>query len=212
LAVKAKAKVKREKSTSTKNHYVTNSVLLPEVIRAKELGYVTNELAVMIRLIAERYSRSGSYVNYSFREDMVAAATLNLCNNALKFDTEKYKNPFAYYTTAIYHSFLQFIAEEKKHREIRDKLLIDAGSNPSFAYSEKDEQSIIDSDLSFETVDEDEVEMPEDQEEKVDKNAPKKKEVRYRFQNREPSEMKVFTGTQMVFDETLGYYVPKKES
>jgi DNA-directed RNA polymerase specialized sigma subunit len=82
-------------------------------------------------MIAERYSRKGNFVNYSFREDMVAAATLNLCNNALKFDTNKYNNPFSYYTTAIHHSFLQYIAEEKKHREIRDKLLIDAGSNPS---------------------------------------------------------------------------------
>jgi hypothetical protein len=209
LVVKVK-QVKREKSTSTRGHYVTNSVLLPEVINAKQLGKVTDKLALMIRMIAERYSRKGNFVNYSFREDMVAAATLNLCNNALKFDTNKYNNPFSYYTTAIHHSFLQYIAEEKKHREIRDRLLIDAGSNPSFAYSEKDEQTLLESDMV--TYRDDVMDLPEEiPDKKTVIPGEKKKEVRYRFQHREPSEGKSFTGSQMVFDEALGYFVPKVE-
>ena len=92
-------------------------------------------------MIAERYSHKGNFVGYSYREDMVAAAVTNLCNNALKFNPEKSSNPFAYYTTGIYHSFLQYMAEEKNHRKIRDTLLVDAGFNPSYNFENSGRQS-----------------------------------------------------------------------
>jgi hypothetical protein len=73
---------------------------------------------------------------------MVAAAVMNLCSTALKFNPEKSSNPFSYYTTAIMNSFSQYKADEKKHRNIRDALLVDAGSNPSFNFleNERDER------------------------------------------------------------------------
>lgn len=111
--------------------YITNDVLLPEVKRAKAIGKVTNELGKMFILIAERFARHPSFSGYTFREDMVAFAVTNLCANGLKFDTDRYDNPFNYYTTAIYHSFLQYLAEEKKQRNIRDMMLIEHGANPS---------------------------------------------------------------------------------
>lgn len=131
-------KIKREKSTSTKGHYVRNADLLPAVIEAKKLGKVTDKLIQMIWMIAERYSHKHNFVGYSFREDMVASAVMNLCNTALKFNPEKSQNPFSYYTTSIHNSFLQYMADEKKHRNIRDALLIDAGANPSFNYAKSE--------------------------------------------------------------------------
>lgn len=98
-------------------------------------------------MIAERYSRKSNFVGYSFREDMVSAAMMNLCNNALKFDPAKSSNPFSFYTTAIHNSFLQYMADEKKHRLIRDTLLVDAGANPSFNFTERPE-GVTDSDSS----------------------------------------------------------------
>lgn len=135
------AKLKREKKTTEEGNYVRNSNLLPAVIEAKELGYVTDKLIRMIQLIATRYSLKHNFAGYSFREDMVSAAVMNLCNTALKFNPEKSSNPFSYYTTSIYHSFLQYMADEKNHRNIRDALIVDAGSNPSFNFmqGEKDE-------------------------------------------------------------------------
>ena len=137
-------RVRREKSTTTKGHYVTNATLLAEVLRAKALNRVTNELAEMLLLMAQRYSRKSNFVGYSFRDDMISAALVNLCNNALKFNPEKSSNPFAFYTTAIHNSFLQYMADEKKHRNIRDALLVDAGSNPSFNFmeGERDESQL----------------------------------------------------------------------
>ena len=152
---KTKVRQKREVSTTTKGHYVTNATLLPAVIEAKKLGYVTDKLIRMIKMIAERYSRKYNFVNYSFREDMVSVAVMNLCNNALKFNVERSDkpNPFSYYTSAIHNSFLQYIGDEKRHRILRDTLLIDAGSNPSFNFmeGEKDEQyfEVMESDEYF---------------------------------------------------------------
>jgi len=133
---KPKSRPRRPKATTTKGHYITNATLLPEVVRAKKLNRVTPELAEMLMMITQRYSFKASFAGYSFREDMVSFALINLCANALKFDTEKYSNPFAYYTTAIHNSFLQYLADEKKHRDIRDELILEAGSMPSNSYLE----------------------------------------------------------------------------
>ena len=127
-----KPRGRRPKATTSKGHYITNATLLPEVIRAKELGRVTNELAEMLMMIAIRYSFKSNFGGYSFREDMVSSALVNLCANALKFKPEMSNNPFAYYTTSIHNSFLQYMSDERKHRDIRDKLIVEAGSNPSF--------------------------------------------------------------------------------
>lgn len=125
---------KRPKATTSKNHYINNAQLLPEVKRAKELGYITDELARMFMLLTERISTKSWYAGYSYRDDMVASALLNLCANGLKFDTDKYSNPYAYYTTAIMRSFSHYKSYEKNQRNIRDMMLIDAGANPSSTF------------------------------------------------------------------------------
>ena len=68
---------------------------------------------------------------------MVAEALADLCKNALKFNPERSDNPFAFYTSCIHNSFLGFLNVEKKHRKIRDQLLVDIGENPSFNFAEE---------------------------------------------------------------------------
>ena len=128
---------KRERSTSTKNHYVTNAELLPLILRDKAAVKLSNELAKKLLMIAQRYSYSASFGRYSYREDMVAFAVLNLVNNWHKFDETVTSNPFAFYTTAVYRSFLHYMADERSQRDTRDALLIEAGANPSFSYQER---------------------------------------------------------------------------
>jgi hypothetical protein len=130
-------KAKREKSTSTKNHYVSNAELLEAIAADKKAGRLSNKLGAMLYKIAYRFSLSASWVGYSFREDMVSLATANLCANWHKFDPEKSDNPFAFYTTAVYRSFLQYLADDEKHRDIRDALLAEAGASPSFNYQDR---------------------------------------------------------------------------
>lgn len=130
---------KKERSTSTKGHYVTNAQLLEEFKNCKAAGKLSNKMAKYLQMVAERYSFHPWFVGYSFREDMVAAAVVNLVANWHKFNPEKSENPnpFSYYTTACYRSFLSYLDSEKNERDIRDKLLIEAGANPSFNYQDR---------------------------------------------------------------------------
>lgn len=219
LTLKQKIKTKREKSTSTVGHYVRNADLLPAVIAAKEKGVVTKELIVMIRLIANNYSKKWRFANYSYREDMVSVAVENLCKNALKFDTEKYSNPFSYYTSAIHNSFLQYMSEEKKHRLLRDKLRIDAGINPSFGFKEGDDGG--DDNGEYRNFDSDDLKIDFDSE-KLEENLDAEKESedgaeeitpydRIGYRDRVPGKVFAFKPDEMYLDPVRGIYVMKGE-
>jgi DNA-directed RNA polymerase specialized sigma subunit len=145
-----KPKAKREKATSTKGHYVLKEELLRLIKRDKENNNTLSpELAKCLWMIAEKYSYSPSFGGYSFREDMVAYAVVNLVKNWHKFDPDISDQPFAYYTQAAYRSFLQYLAIEKDQRDIRDKLLIEAGANPSFSYQERTRPASLSDDTAF---------------------------------------------------------------
>lgn len=143
------ATYKKPKSTTTKGHYVTNAQLLEAFHEAKAANTLTPRMAKYLNMIAERYSYSSSFGGYSFREDMVSFAVVNLIANWHKFDPAKSDNPFAFYTTAVYRSFLQYLADEKKQRDIRDSLLVDAGANPSFSYQERSRGDRTSDDTAF---------------------------------------------------------------
>lgn len=144
------ATVKKAKSVSTRGHYVTNAQLLEAIAADKANNQTLSpKLARYLYMIAERYSYSSSFGGYSFREDMVSFAVVNLCANWHKFDPEKSDNPFAFYTTAAYRSFLQYLADEKKQRDIRDQMLVEAGANPSFSYQDRNKSSLTSDDTAF---------------------------------------------------------------
>jgi len=143
------ATTKKAKSTSTRGHYVTNAQLLEAIAEDKKAGKLSPKLAKYLFMIAERYSFSSSFGGYSFREDMVSFAVVNLCANWHKFDPAKSDNPFAFYTTAAYRSFLQYLADEKKQRDIRDQMLVDAGANPSFSFQERSKTTATSDETAF---------------------------------------------------------------
>ena len=203
-------RMKREKSTSTVGHYVKNSDLLPAVLEAKALGYVTVKLISMIKQIAEKYSSKHNFAGYSYREDMVSVAVANLCNNALKFNPERSSNPFSYFTSSIHNSFLQYMAEEKKQRDIRDALLLDAGANPSYNFleREKDEKDFELSNSDYVQYDESdtdglvtgdfdkEIPLPKDD---IDRTS-----LSIRQRSREASAVVEYTPDQYRFDPVTG--------
>lgn len=121
----------------TTKYYLSNSKLLPEVIKSKAQGRVTTELAQMLMMLTRKYAQRPCFANYSYKEDMVSEAIANLCQNALKFKTEVSDNPFSFYTTCIHNSFLQILSVEKKHRRIRDQMLIDMGENASYSFTDE---------------------------------------------------------------------------
>jgi len=126
-----------------KKNYLNNADMLEELRKSHEQGQMTDKFARMIMLLAERYASRYEYSDYSPHiEDMKSVAYLNIVRAWKSFDVEKGKNPFAYFTQAIKHTFWQYASQEKKHRLNRDELLISMGELPSDTYLEDYEQEM----------------------------------------------------------------------
>jgi len=130
----AEKKIKKPR----KKNFVNNGDLLAETILSQETNKMTDKLAAMLVNMTQRYTSSskGHFLNYSYLEDMRAYALVNLVTAWAKFNTDKSKNAFAFYTQCIHNSYLQFLKQEKKHRNIRDEMLLEQGLNPSHTFIE----------------------------------------------------------------------------
>lgn len=123
------------KEQPQKNIYLNNKSLLAEVMESKRKGKMTDKLAKMLMLLTSRYAKKGNFANYSYNEDMVGYAMLMLVKTWDSFDPNKSDNPFAFFTQCIKNSFIQYLNQEKRQRNIRDELLVDVGMSPSHTYT-----------------------------------------------------------------------------
>lgn len=119
---------------SSKKNYLNNKDLLIQVQKSKKQGTMTNELALMLQTLTRKYAKKGNFANYSYNEDMQAYALLMLCKTWNSFDETKSNNPFAFFTQCIKNSFIQYLNQERRVRDIKNKSLIENGLNPSFSY------------------------------------------------------------------------------
>jgi len=129
-----------EKPVKPKN-YLNNKDLISEFKNSKEVNKMTPKFTNMLVMLCERFARKSNYSGYSYIDDMKGFAILGLVRNWHKFNPEKSNNAFAYYSECISNSFNQFLNSEKRHRSIRDELLLEQGMNPSNTYMTEYEQS-----------------------------------------------------------------------
>ncbi len=137
---KKKAKKKVVVKKKRKVNYLNNKDLLAEVIMSKEQDQMTDKLARMLMMLCARYGRRGNFANYTYNEDMQAYAMMMLVRTWRSFKPEKSNNPFAFFTQCVKNSFIQFLNQEKRHRNLRDELMVDKGLNPSYTYQLEHEQ------------------------------------------------------------------------
>ena len=130
--------------TPKKKNYLNNKDLIAEVIASKEEGRMSDKLARMLQMLAQRFARKPNYIGYTFNEDMQAYAMMHLCKTWSRFDEKKFSNAFAYYTQCVYNSFSQYLNKEKTQREVRDKLILQGGLSPSFTYTENHKDDVYD--------------------------------------------------------------------
>ena len=144
-----KPKPKRPKKIGEEGNFINNSVLFPEVVKCKETGKVSNELAAMIVKMSTKYCSAKNFSHLPYKDDLVQTATLALLLNILKFKPEKGSNVFAYSTTIMYHSCLQYIAAETRQKNIRDRLIVDEGVNASLGFMEKEHDAFMERNADF---------------------------------------------------------------
>ena len=145
------AKVKKAKG----EHYVENKVFLQAMTEWKVLckiaeeeqkdlpkeekvkPQVTNYIGECFLKIATHLSYRPNFINYTYRDEMIADGIENCLQYCSNFDPEKSKNPFAYFTQIIYYAFLRRIAKEKKQTHVRNKI-IESVSYQSWTVNEGD--------------------------------------------------------------------------
>ena len=88
--------------------------------------------------MANRLSFKPNFVNYMFKDDMICDGIENCVRYMHNFDSEKSKNPFAYFTQIIYFAFLRRISMEKKQLEIKNKILEKTDFDEVFDANEAD--------------------------------------------------------------------------
>ena len=121
---------KMKKST----HYVDNEKFLDALTayktackeatdRGEEKPILPNYIGECFIKISNHLAYKGNFINYSFRDDMISDAIENCLVAAEKFDPEKSKNPFAYYTQIVYYAFIRRIQKEKKQQATKYKIL-----------------------------------------------------------------------------------------
>lgn len=133
-AVKVAKTTTVEVKPPKKVNYLNNKDLLAEVIASKKQKKMTDKLAKMLMMLCARYGRRGNFANYTYNEDMQAYAMFMLVRTWDSFDPAKSNNPFAFFTQCVKNSFIQYLNGEKRHRMLRDELMLERGLNPSYSY------------------------------------------------------------------------------
>lgn len=111
-----KTKNKRKPKSANK-YYVDPEVFKPAILEYYKTGVCTDYLGECLNKIAEGLSFYPSFINYSYKDEMVGDAIAKMWA-ALK--NKKYKcseetNPFSYFTTIAIHAFINRIKKEQKH-------------------------------------------------------------------------------------------------
>jgi DNA-directed RNA polymerase specialized sigma24 family protein len=116
----------------TKKHYVNNKDLYLAMVAWKEKvelakpdgrrqPIIPDYVGTCFMLICNKLSTKPNFMNYSYRDEMVADAIENCVSAAHSFDPAKSTNPFAYFTQIAWNAMLRRIAKEKKQSYVKHK-------------------------------------------------------------------------------------------
>jgi hypothetical protein len=119
-------------NTNTKKHYINNADFCKALVdyklavkAAKEENkpkpLVPNYIGECFMKIAEGLSHKPNFINYTYRDEMVADGIENCLMYFENFDSNKSNNAFAYFTQIIYYAFLRRIQKEKKQMYVKYK-------------------------------------------------------------------------------------------
>ena len=134
-------------------HYVDNKVFFQAMVEWKETCQlaeeqekiqppVSNYIGECFLKIATHLSYRPNFINYTYRDEMISDGIENCLQYVGNFNSEKSKNPFAYFTQIIYYAFLRRIAKEKKQSHVKNKM-IEKSNIEYFTQMEGDDNTYI---------------------------------------------------------------------
>lgn len=130
-------KNKKRKSYKGTKYYLPNKELLAEIERCRPSGVISEKLGQMIITLCERLCTKGNLHGYSYVEDMCGDAIVACTAAVFKFNPARSNNPFAYLSSVAMNAIRATLNSERLSRDTRDKLILDAGLNPSHSYLDR---------------------------------------------------------------------------
>ena len=114
-----KPKVKAVPKVGKEKHYVDQVELKRSIAEYYNTDDCTDYLCESIMKIAEGLSYSPSFMNYSYKSEMVGDAIVKMYSalKRKKYDCTTDTSPFSYFTTIAFHAFINRIKKEKKQHE-----------------------------------------------------------------------------------------------
>ena len=103
---------------------------------------ISNYIGECFLKIATHLSYKANFINYTFKDDMISDGIENCITAVEKFDPERGKNPFAYYTTVTYWAFVRRILKEKKVQAIKYKMMENIDIDQIISHADGDEEFI----------------------------------------------------------------------
>jgi DNA-directed RNA polymerase specialized sigma24 family protein len=103
-----------------KEHYVNREEFENELRDYYETDVMNDALCIKLQKIATGLSFAPSFVNYSYRDDMVGDAMIKMYTalRDKKFRFAEGSSPFSYFTTIAYNEFVSRIKREKRHHDV----------------------------------------------------------------------------------------------
>lgn len=138
------------KTDKPKNHYVDNAALYRGYVEwhrlrkeaeangdpePEPLQVITDAIVKIPTHLATKSNFGG----YSFRDEMIGDAILNIYTYFRNFDPEKSKNPFSYFTQISHHAFIRRIMLEKKASYIKHKVIMNSGFDDAMELQDHDQ-------------------------------------------------------------------------
>ena len=82
---------------------------------------VTDELGKSFLLLVQRFQSKANWYNYpkQVKDELISNALCDLVDVWYKFDENKSKNPFAYFTAVVSNSFRKTINKEKAYMNFK---------------------------------------------------------------------------------------------
>lgn len=113
-------------------HYVNNKTLYEEMVKfrqalkdadaaGKPKPQIPKYIGECFIMICNKLSTKPNFINYSYRDDMIADGIENCVSAVAGFDPSKSTNPFAYFTQIAWNAFIRRITKEKKQAYIKHK-------------------------------------------------------------------------------------------
>ena len=101
--------------------YIKNKDLISLIEEYKKTNIIPEKLHILLYNLSKNIASRPNWRDYTWKEDMISDAYLKCLLKLDKFDT-KQGNAFSYFTTIIFHFFVDVVKHHKKHASVIERL------------------------------------------------------------------------------------------